>query len=265
MPRAARSALAREIVSARYIVFDFDGPICDLFAAPAGRGERLAPLLAEQMKVRLHKAGALPEELAASDDPHRIYYEACGAAPCHAAVAVPSAALTAALRRLLDSFEMMAVGTARATPGAAELVSGLSRRNKRLAVASNNSRDAVIAYLERSGLLTYFDGPIVGRADDPRLMKPHPASLHTVMTRLGQGDIGSIDPGECLMIGDSPADAQAAIAAKFVFCGYARDARRRAILREADAPSDLLIEHLSELTAVLGEIPAGQGTALSRR
>jgi beta-phosphoglucomutase-like phosphatase (HAD superfamily) len=57
-------------------------------------------------------------------------------------------------------------------------------------------------------------------------MKPHPDCLLRAVKAL------DVRPATCLMIGDSPADAEAAAAAEVRFLGFAHDVPGMRLLRE---------------------------------
>lgn len=230
-PHPTAQALGR----AGFVLFDFDGPLCALFAAPPAPHGSLAPGIAEELKDILGEYGLLRAPLRACRDPHALYR------------ATPPGPASVALRKHLDDAETRAAETATATPGAAALVSALRAAGRRLAVASNNSEAAIRRYLARTGLDRLFDGPVAGRADDPALMKPDPDCLNRAMAGLGAA------PADCLMIGDSPADVAAARAAGVAFCGYGTDEAKRARLCAAGADPRLIVGDLGILGAALRE------------
>ncbi|MFE0423963.1 HAD family hydrolase, partial [Streptomyces sp. NPDC058953] len=135
----------------------------------------------------------------------------------------------AVLHDLLDAYEREAAESAEPTPGAAEFVEACHRSGRRLSVATNNHRGAAERILERMGVADRFDGRIVGRPRDARLMKPHPWALRTART-------DGVPGAAHLMIGDAVTDYRAARDAGMRFCGYHRADDGRAALRAAGAP-----------------------------
>jgi beta-phosphoglucomutase-like phosphatase (HAD superfamily) len=76
-------------------------------------------------------------------------------------------------------------------------------------------------------------------------MKPDPHALLVASRRLG------VSPSQCLMIGDSPADAAAARAAGVAFCGYAPNKRTRARLQGAKVPAEWMVTGMTQLQGLL--------------
>lgn len=201
------------------MIFDFDGPVCRLFAQhPVGYLTR-----------RMHE---LFDGFDGLSSPHEILRLA--------ALGGADAAAVARAERFVDEAEVAAAATAEPTPFADDLVELLVRRGPRLAVASNNSARSVRAYLERRGLAGHFGDRIFGRAPDPALMKPDPDSLVRCLAALGA------DPRECVFIGDSSYDVQAAHKAGVPFLGYGRDEAKTETLRAYGA--DVVIRSMGEIT-----------------
>jgi HAD superfamily hydrolase (TIGR01509 family) len=236
------SATGHPLVAATHVVFDFDGPLCRLFAGPpAGEGS-IAPVIARRLRRLLTSEPALYDAVRPDDDLFDIYRRISSTLhrddePEHPLVAVA--------RKYLEEQEIAAAATAVPTPGAAELLERLARSGRRLSVASNNSESAVRAFLERTGLQDRFSGIIVGRAQDPRLMKPDPYPLMRVL-----GDHGTARPDRCVLVGDAVTDAQAAAAAGMDFVGYHRDPAKRDRLR-AEPGVRHVVGRLQELSALL--------------
>jgi phosphoglycolate phosphatase len=210
-PLGRPSAGPTELLAhASCLLLDFDGPLCRLFAhsSPVRIARAMRGLLA---------AGGAPltdPEFAATDDPHRIVQ-----APVTRELAV-------ALELLLAAEEELAARSATPTPDAEEFVRLMAERGLLLAITTNNAPRAVETYLKDQALDGWFEGRIFGRStEDPRRMKPHPDCLLRALETL------EVAPRDCLMIGDSPADAAAAAAAGTPFLGYARSADRVARLQ----------------------------------
>jgi HAD superfamily hydrolase (TIGR01509 family) len=196
---------------AECFLLDFDGPLCDLFRERPAAG--IAGLMHDDLKER----GALPRdpEVAASANPARILR------------AIGDPRLAAALESMLSEQEALAAESAVPTEGADVVVQQLYGSGKRLAITTNNSPGAVTAYLKEKSLDIFFEERVFGRdPDDPGLMKPDPNCLLRAVKALG------VRPEDCLMIGDSPMDAQAAAAAKVPFLGFAHDGVRMRELRD---------------------------------
>lgn len=217
---------------AESVLFDFDGPLCRLFAGhPA---EDVADGLLDWLDDRAQSA-FLTEAERRGRDPHAIL--------AAAGRAYPDSVLVASLESRLSEEEALAAKSAAPTPYADALVREWHAAGVRLAVASNNSPEAVFRYLESRDLLECFDGGIHGRGGRPQLLKPDPDCLHRALAALGQG------AGTALMVGDSPNDLRAARSAGVAFLGYGRDERHARGLREAGAACVV-----SSMTPVLGAL-----------
>jgi HAD superfamily hydrolase (TIGR01509 family) len=220
------------------LLFDFDGPLCRLFAGSP------APRIAQSMRDHLAARGAAltDPELLASGDPLRIL------------LAALDPRRTRALEALLTEAEEAAALSAEPTLYAGDFVRIMAARGRQLAVTTNNAPSAAEVYLKIHGLDAPFGDRIFGRSPhDPHLMKPHPDCLRRALDALAAA------PEECLMIGDSPADAQAAHDADVPFLGYAATPAqahrlRRAALRHT-APEDVVIVvGMSDLATAAGDL-----------
>jgi HAD superfamily hydrolase (TIGR01509 family) len=237
--RESRDALAL-LSRAEYVLFDFDGPICKLFARyPAAR-------IARQLKRACRADGvSLPKELARSSDPHGILWRLAGELPADQSLARKAIGIA---ESTLAAGELRAARSAERTPGAVKLMHALHRQGRTLAIVSNNSSDAIDQYLRAHGLTSLFGEHVYGRLPEPEFMKPHPNCLLRA--------VGALEarPEQCVMIGDSRADVQAAAAMKEAtgapvgFIGYARNKRKARVLREAGARA--LAGSMAELLGV---------------
>lgn len=220
-----------------YVLFDFDGPLCDLFAARRRWGRRVTVRITRRLVRVLRTHGHAPPRTRHRHDPHELYRAALDALR---PVGTPGAGLAAALRACLDAAETAAAAeTAVPTPGAADLVLHLRRHGVALGIASNNCEPAIRTHLERVDLIGCFEKAVRGRPDDHTLMKPHPYVVLRAMEDLGAPEAA------CLMIGDSPADVAAARTAGIRVCAYGRTPRRRRRLLRAGA--DFAVGSLSAL------------------
>lgn len=201
---------------ASLVLWDFDGPVCELFA-----GLRASAIAAE---LRTMADERLPgwRELDGLTDPLAVLRRTYDAFPSD-----PDG-LVSAMRKRLEELETDASATAEPAPGAFELMERLRGAGKQLVIATNNSETAARAYLQLHGMGEYFTA-VVGRHDDPRLMKPHPYCLERLLTETGT------EASDGLMIGDSPADAVAARSAGVAFVGYRTAPERLRRLEEAGA------------------------------
>lgn len=211
--------MLRELISrARVVLWDFDGPICRLFAGHSA--ERVADDLVDWLEGQgLH--GLLTETERESLDPH-IVLRAVDRRH-------PGSDLVTALEERLTKEELRAASSAMPTVYADPLIRTWSAVGSRLAIATNNSPQVVRAYLEGRGLLSCFAPHIYGRTENLQYLKPHPYCLERALRATGAA------PADALMIGDTPSDYLAAREAGVPFLGYARNARKDKLLREAGA------------------------------
>ncbi|MFH9179699.1 HAD family hydrolase [Streptomyces albogriseolus] len=206
------------IEGARVVLWDFDGPVCRLFAGHSA--ERVARDLVDWLEGQgLH--GLLDESERESLDPHVVLRAVDRRHP--------GSDLVAELEERLTQEELRAAASARPTPYADPLVRTWTAVGARLAVTTNNSPRVVREYLTSRGLLPCFAPHIYGRTQELRYLKPHPHCIHRALNAMGAA------PPTALMIGDTPSDFQAARAAGVPFLGYARNERKNKLLREAGA------------------------------
>ncbi|MFF0428987.1 HAD family hydrolase [Streptomyces sp. NPDC004520] len=221
--------LTETLANARVILFDFDGPVCDVFAglpAPEVAGELTALLSAEN-----EAAGA---KAAQTDDPIevlRIAHEA-------------DSALGQKIEQALTDAEVRAVAVAgQPTPGAAEALRAARSAGRGVAVVSNNSAECVRTFLKRHGLDEYA-AKIVGRpSEQPHLMKPNPFPLITA------AELMHVDVTSCTLIGDSLTDIQAAHAAGATVIGYANKPHKSEAFTKAQA--DVVTQDMQSIADAL--------------
>lgn len=166
---------------AKVLLFDFDGPICDVFAGLS------AASVARRIERHLGRK-------VDSDDPLRVLEDSRQFGED----------VIQAVEDELVMAELEAVDTAVPTPGGIEsMVAGLSA-GKVVGVVSNNSSQAVARFLKTSGVL--FDIKIlIGRAHaNPGLMKPHPYPMQQALMS------AKCDPADAVFIGDSMTDIEVA-------------------------------------------------------
>ncbi|MFD4112153.1 HAD family hydrolase [Streptomyces niveus] len=195
------------------VLFDFDGPVCRLFAGYPADG--VADGLVDWLR-RQGRADLLSEDDARSGDPHAVLRAV--------ALAAPGSAFLAELEDQLTEHERRATETAEPTPDADELIRALRGGGYGLAITTNNSASIVERYLTARGLLDCFEPHIHGRTQDLLRLKPDPDCLLRALDSAGAA------AGRALMIGDTPADCVAARKAGVAFVGYARNERKRKLL-----------------------------------
>ncbi|MEU9452255.1 HAD-IA family hydrolase [Streptomyces sp. NPDC048277] len=214
----ATEGLTELIRSARVVLWDFDGPICRLFAGHSAEG--VADELVEWLESRgLH--GLVTDTERDSLDPHLVLRAVDRRHP--------GSDLVTELEERLTKEELRATSTAMPTAFADILIQTWRARGARMAVTTNNSPRVVRAYLDDRGLTPCFAPHIYGRTQDLHRLKPDPHCLHRALNAMGAA------PDAALMIGDSPSDCEAARTAGVPFLGYARNARKAKLLTEAGA------------------------------
>jgi HAD superfamily hydrolase (TIGR01509 family) len=223
----------RELIArARVVLWDFDGPICCLFAGH--KAERVAVDLVEWLEGRgLH--GLLTEDERRSLDPHVVLRAVDRRHP--------GSDLVAELEERLTQEELRATSSAMPTAYADPLIRTWTALGARLAITTNNSPRVVRAYLTSRGLLSCFSPHIYGRTQDLHRLKPDPHCLNRALRAMGTA------PSSALMIGDTPSDLAAANSAGVPFLGYARNARKVKPLCEAGA--GCVVESLRSVLTLL--------------
>lgn len=208
-----------ELISgARVVLWDFDGPICRLFAGHSA--DRVARDLVEWLAGRgLH--GLLTESERESLDPHAVLRAVDRRHP--------GSDLVAELEARLTREELTAASSARPTPYADPLIRTWTAVGPRPAIATNNSPRVVRKYLADRGLLGCFAPHVYGRTQQLSRLKPDPHCINRALDAMGAA------PASALMIGDTPSDFHAATAAGVPFLGYARNEEKERILRDAGA------------------------------
>ena len=210
--RASCSRLLGEVGA---VLLDFDGPVCSIFAGYP------APQVAGELVGVLRRRGVtVPPDLASETDPLEVLRHT-GAAGDRDVTRAVEDALCAAERR--------AVETAEATPYGREVIVAARQAGLSVAVVSNNSAEAVSAYLENHRLSECIS-PVVGRAyAEPTLMKPNPHPILRAIQALGK------TPSQCLLIGDSLSDIEGSKAA----VGYANRAAKSSTFLKVGADAEI--------------------------
>ncbi|GCD36053.1 hydrolase [Streptomyces chrestomyceticus JCM 4735] len=215
------------------ILFDFDGPICDVFAGlPApGVAQDLTEVVAGHDVPLGGKARGL-------EDPMEILRLAVqGGEP-----------VIRAVEEALTKAEVSAVKVAGPPiPGAVASLEAAHSSGRKTAVVSNNSAVCVRAFLKQHNL-HHLVHEVIGRAAyRPDLMKPDPHSLLIAAERL------DVPPKRCTLIGDSVTDIEAARTAGAMSIGFANKPHKTLALTEARA--DAVITDMAEVAGALASSP----------
>ncbi|MFI9762461.1 HAD family hydrolase [Streptomyces sp. NPDC051963] len=227
----AAEELRELVVRTRYVLFDFDGPICRLF-----HGYPATEIARAQVKWLKDQGrdGLLTEEERFSPDPHGVL---SAFAARH-----PGSDLLIDLEEILTQHELRAAGVAWPTMYADPLIQTWVATGARLAIVTNNSARTVAEYLRDRKLLSCFAPHIYGRrAQEMHFLKPHPETLNRALRAMGAA------PEASLMIGDTDSDADAARAAGVRFLGYASSARAVRRMRGAGVPERDIMDSLEPL------------------
>ncbi|MFE5550122.1 HAD family hydrolase [Streptomyces sp. NPDC056534] len=225
----ANDSLVTVVSAAEAVLYDFDGPICDVFAGlPApGVAATLAGIVAQQ-------APELAFQAAATDDPMEV----------HRLSQLGGESLLAAVEGALTAAEVEAVSVSGPpVAGAVRALRAAHTAGRQVAVVSNNSAECVETFLALHGLEGLVH-EVVGRpALAPALMKPSPHPLMLAATALG------VLPERSVLVGDSITDVEAARAAGMRVIGFANKPSKRVTLPEAGAT--VVIENMNTLADAL--------------
>ncbi|MGW6268024.1 HAD family hydrolase [Streptomyces sp. NPDC055060] len=230
------------IVSPRFVLFDFDGPICRLFARHPS--ERIAAGMVRGFAERGLR-GPLPQEVLETADP-QIVMRAVAARH-------PGSDLITEIEEQLTQEELKATATAFPTPYADLVIQTWVNVDAKLAITTNNSPRAVAKYLESRDLTRCFAPHIYGRTQNLDLLKPNPYCIKRALSAMGAA------PSAALMIGDAATDYEAAVQAGVTFLGYARNERKHGLLRDAGVKREHIVSSLAPVLAILRTKGQGEG------
>lgn len=139
---------------------------------------------------------------------------------------------------------------ARPFPGVREMFQRIREAGVRIALATSSPQLELHYNKDLAKIADLVDAE--SNAEDAEKSKPHPDIFQVVLARLG-----GIQPAECVAIGDSPYDAEAAgkagiPAIGFLAGGFSEDWLRKAgCIRVYEGPEDLL-RHFDESLFVSG-------------
>ncbi|MFD8690794.1 HAD family hydrolase [Streptomyces sp. NPDC059651] len=225
----ATDPLVALIANAWAVQFDFDGPICDVFA-----GRDAAGVACELAEIVARQAPDLAQQAKETDDfmeVHRLSLRG-------------GTTLLAAVEGALTAAEVEAVGIAGPPiPGAVHALRAAHSTGRRVAIVSNNSAECVKVFLALHGL-EEFVHEVVGRPElNPTLMKPSAHPLLFASAALG------VAPKHSVLVGDSVTDVEAAKAAGMGVIGFANKAPKRITLPAAGA--DAVVASMEALANAL--------------
>jgi phosphoglycolate phosphatase len=142
--------------------------------------------------------------------------------------------------------QVAAVASAVPTSGAAETIQACHDTGRPVAIVSNNSDDAVHAYLTTHHLAGQIDYISARTPADIARLKPHPHLIIQATHALGA------EPATCALIGDSLTDIRAARAAAVPAIGYANKASKPP--RFIDTEAVAVITRMIDLATALRSI-----------
>jgi beta-phosphoglucomutase-like phosphatase (HAD superfamily) len=226
------NVLDQVIARTRYLLLDFDGPICDIYAGHPDH------TVANELRKLISGQGIdMPVDVARTRDPIAVFTYS----------ATVSADLAARVEAEMTQQELTAVTTARPAAYVHDVASSCHESGRTLAVVSNNSDQAVRAYLKRHGLDDRVDLVVARISPDPALLKP---SSHLIDQAIQQV---AAQPGQCTLVGDSVTDIEAGQQANVATIGYANKPGKHQHLTDAGATA--VITSLADLVLPLRARP----------
>jgi beta-phosphoglucomutase-like phosphatase (HAD superfamily) len=242
-PGPSRPSPADVLAGSDTVLIGFDGPLARLFPARTAREAALELLavVAEHRPPREALEGRPPATGDVSRD--ALVH------PLEVLRAFAGDRLGPLLRERLDAIELRAAPDAPTTHRSVALVRALHASGRRVAVVGDVGEGAVRRYLLPYRLPL---AGIHGRADDPRLLMPHPDCLRRALAASGAPAAAGV------LIGSSVAEFAAAQRTGLRFIGYAHSAGVRRSLREAGC--DLTVDSLAPLLEAARDLPAPRGS-----
>jgi phosphoglycolate phosphatase len=226
--RAPFAALDNILRRTRYLLIDFDGPICSLFA-----GTPTAPVADDLRAVIVRREVPLPAAIENTTDWFKILAYATSVGPD----------VGASVEAALTELETKAVTTAAPTPYIQDVIAACHQSGRVVAVISNNSASAVRAYLDTHDLASQVSAIAARTRPDPAILKPSPHLIKEAASALGTSQ------STCAVVGDSQSDIQAAHSAGALSIGYAKTSADADDLAAAGAGAVIL--SLAELALQL--------------
>jgi phosphoglycolate phosphatase len=229
-PGTDATALGAIIARTRYLLLDFDGPICSIYAglSDATVAEKLRQLIPDD----------LPEDIANTPDPIEVFTYS----------ATVSDEMAARVEAEMADLEVAAVPTAEPTPYVHEVIASARESGRIVGVVSNNSPRAVNAYLDRHSLSGGIRLVVARTSHDPTLLKPSPHLINEAVRGL------DADPDSTALVGDSFTDIEAAHSAGAASIGYANKPGKRERMIELRAGA--VITSMADLALSLRAHPA---------
>jgi phosphoglycolate phosphatase len=216
----------------RVLLLDFDGPVCSVFAGYP------AQVIADELRnLAMSEGIEVPPALAAENDPLAFLRQLADVATSQQTRVVADA---------LRDKELTAIETARATPGSLDVLRAAKSSGRSVGIVSNNSAEAVNAYLRRHGWEADVDH-VSARYDgmDPRLLKPDAYLVNQAVDALDTTRRSAV------VVGDSASDVESGRAGGIPVIGYANKPAKRDDL--ATAGARVVIEDMAVLAAATAQ------------
>ena len=210
-PGTDAAALGAIIARTRWLLLDFDGPICSIYAGLP------APTVADRLRKLF--TDPLPDEIANTPDPIEVF--------CYSATV--SDEMAARIEAEMADLEVAAVATAEPTPYVHEVIGSAHQSGRTVGVVSNNSLRAVNSYLERRGLIEGVELVAARISRDPALLKPNPHLINEALRGL------HADTAATVLVGDSFTDIEASHHAAVESIGYANKPGKRDRMAQLNA------------------------------
>lgn len=223
---------AAVLTSVKAALFDFDGPVCDLFAEYSPR--RTAAVARAELRRRGIR---LPEEL----------HDTGGALVLVRWVLLNAPGAASAIEAIQEDGEFRAMQSAQLTSGAADAIVAAAGRGLKVAIVSNNSPRVIREYISRVGLAAYIDDVTGREAGNVNSLKPSPVPVLRAAAAVG------VTADRSVVIGDSVSDIEAATRAGCRSIGYAHTRCDASALSAAGA--DVVIGSMTRLVSALQDVP----------
>lgn len=223
------------LAATQHVFLDFDGPVTNLFID--GRNQAIAD---KMRAVIAHMDVPMDPEIGKTPDPLLVlrWWANQETTPEQFAT----------IEDTCVDGEVAATEASRPTDGAHDFIRACHDTDRALVILSNNTPDAITAYLNRhhlTDMITDIVGRIHGRPD---LMKPHPALVNQALR------IVHTDAARVAFIGDSLTDLYVARNTALRFIGFAKNPRRGREL--SDAGSEAVVSHMQDLADTVRDLAA---------
>jgi len=230
--------LATVLRRSRYLLLDFDGPVCSVFA-----GYTASKVAAELRQLIARQGFQVPTKVRETDDPLEVL---------RYTPSLNKPDLTSEVEEVLRNMELAAIESATPTPSLSNVLRAAHRTNRTLTIVSNNSTEAILTYLTQHNLTTHF-AAVIGRYSgmDPGLLKPSKHLIDEALVRIGAPHSSTV------LVGDSSSDIEAAHSASIASIGYANKPGKQTELVAAHA--DAVVNDMATLGDMINRSPTDSG------